>query len=302
MKLYNELLRNEMNGKHYLSKKKIQLLKAILENSIQYQEEWTMLQEKNLGIVRSNAKFEGYAMFDVLVRGPATFGGYANSILTSLQHSKKFGVPPKPRATRQVSSKTIATVWPPRYGIKENLEAFGMTGEMVCSDIDDTLNPLQMTQDESIQHHSFQQPQEGESIKEQIPSVAAVLAPGNFDAPTDLLCELFIKGRVCVYKPNPINDATVGVLIKIFEPCISRGYVSFIPSSIPSAKALVQHKQVQEIILTGSQSTLDRIKWGGLTRGARTQQEESNSNQQYPNLCRIGSCHSLDNCSRTTME
>jgi acyl-CoA reductase-like NAD-dependent aldehyde dehydrogenase len=254
--------------------RKIKLLEELLENAIEYKDEWVSCQEKKLGIDPKNP-LHGYAHFDVMAKGPATFGGYANGILTSLKHSKKHATPPKPTYTRRVGNKTIATVWPSRFNVLEYFEAFGMTAEMVCHH-DGGDEPLQQTQEESIQEHY------------RTNRCAAILGPGNFDAPTDLLCELFIKGRVCVYKPNPINDASVNVLKKILEPLIKLGYVAFVPETVPAAKALVQHDQVQEIVLTGSQQTLNKIKWGNTLEEQERNQQKNTPINPTPVCAELG--------------
>jgi acyl-CoA reductase-like NAD-dependent aldehyde dehydrogenase len=255
--------------------RKIKLLEQLLENAREYKDEWVSCQEKKLGIDPNNP-LHGYGHFDVTAKGPATFGGYANGILTSLKHSKKHGTPPKPTSTRRVGDKTIATVWPSRFSVLESLEAFGMTAEMVCHGGGDGDEPLQQTQEEAIQEHYRNN------------RCAAILGPGNFDAPTDLLCELFIKGRVCVYKPNPINEASVDVLKKIMEPVIALGYVAFVPETIPAAKALVQHDQVQEIVLTGSQATLDKIKWGNTLEEQERNKGKNTPINQTPVCAELG--------------
>eukprot|EP00980_Cylindrotheca_fusiformis_P002489 scaffold585_cov97-Cylindrotheca_fusiformis.AAC.3 len=229
--------------------RKIKLLEQILANGRKYRDEWVTRQEKKMGIDVSSNPMHGYARFDMLSRGPAIFGGYANGILNSLKHSRKYSIPPKPTSIRQLGDKTIATVWPGPYAMLDSLEAFGMTGELVCRTPSNG-ESLQKTQEESILDHY----QENTCV--------AILAAGNFDAPSDLLNELFINGRVCVYKPNPINEASVPVLKKILEPVVSLGYVEFIPQSIYAAQTLVKHEQVQGIVLIGSKATHDKIKWG----------------------------------------
>lgn len=254
--------------------RKIELLEQILKNGIQHKDEWVACQEQKFGIDAKKNPLHGYAHFDMLTRGPATFGGYANGILTSMKHSKKYGTPPSPVGTRKVGNKTVATVWPARFDLLDTLEAFGMKGEMVCSDSNDS--SLQQTQEEAIQAHYQEN------------KCAAILAPGNFDAPTDLLCELFINGRVCAYKPNPINEASIDVLKKIFEPLIALGYVAFCPESVAAAKALVTHEQVQEIVLTGSKATLDKILWGNTPQEQEENQEKNTPINTTPVCAELG--------------
>ncbi|CAJ1937494.1 unnamed protein product [Cylindrotheca closterium] len=288
---------------------KIKLLEQIIQNTIQYRNEWVACHQSNLLFAHidnddddddddpsssTNDKItrrtrlmnnHGYAMVDILVRGPATLGSYANGILDSLKHNiqknNNDGRPPPPVSTRTVGGgprisrhgvvieddvenengfypeKIVATVWPSPWSLTQSLEAFGMKAEMVC-DVQDSAM-LQQTHDSYVQEHN------SKLLVSNNKNVgcSAILAAGNFDAPTDLLCELFIKGRVCVYKANPINEASIPILKKILKPLLDLGYVEFSPStSIEAAQALVEHQGIQEIVFTGSKATLDRIVWG----------------------------------------
>jgi hypothetical protein len=253
--------------------RKIKLLEQLLENAKEHKDEWVSCQEKKLGIDPKNP-LHGYGHSDVTSKGPATFGGYANGILTSLKHSKKHGTPPQPTSTRRVGDKTIATVWPSRFSVLESLEAFGMTAEMVCHGDE----PLQQTQEEAIQEHYRNN------------RCAAILGPGNFDAPTDVLCELFTKGRVCVYKPNPINEASVDVLKKILEPVNSSGKSPRPTRSSPRNR----------LDRVSSDPRQDQV--GKYTGRTKTQQTEKYSNQSNSCLCRIGRCDSMDHCPWSSMD
>ena len=237
---------------------KIQLLEQILANAIRHKDEWVLSQQASKGVLDPTSKSShGYGLMSITVSGPATLGGHLNVILQALKHChKNNGRPPKPAHTRTIGgdesgnkTKTIATIWPSsKYDIMENLEAFGMTGELVLDD-DGNSSALQYSYDEAMSQH---QNEEG--------NVTAVLAAGNFDAPIDLLCQLFIKGHVCVYKPNPINDTSVELLKRILDPILELGYVAFVPTSIESGTSLVQHPKVNEVVFTGSKSTLDKIE------------------------------------------
>ena len=231
---------------------KYELLRQVLENAHQHKEEWIACQENQKG-VNPNNPLHGYGSLDIMVGGPATFGAYANGILTSLEYAiqNDAQAPPPPISTKQVGDRTIATVWPRSNNLVQSLEAFGMTAEIVC-DVKEDDEPLQ----DSFGTTSTSNNKSG--------GVAAILAAGNFDAPTDLLSQLFIKGRVCICKPNPINTVSIPILEKILEPLISASYVTIFPdpNNLSATKELLQHPDIDEIVLTGSKATLDKIVWG----------------------------------------
>jgi acyl-CoA reductase-like NAD-dependent aldehyde dehydrogenase len=223
---------------------KVDLLENVISNAFDYKDEWLLQNQQSKGVDPQN-DLHGYGELDILVQGPATFGGYAHAILASLKYClQNQGKPPPPTNTKRIGKqKRLASVWPSKWNLLEHIEAFGMTGELVCS----------ITSGEEVQD-KYDEATSTDS------GVAVILAPGNFDAPTDLLCQLFIKGRVCVYKPHPINKSSVNVLEKILHPLVQRGYIAIVDDSKETAQQLTASPLIKEIVLTGSSSTLEKIQ------------------------------------------
>jgi acyl-CoA reductase-like NAD-dependent aldehyde dehydrogenase len=145
-----------------------------------------------------------------------------------------------------------------------------MTGELILSG----------NEKESIQQQTFEEVLVG--------GVAGVLGAGNFDAPTDVLNQLFLKGRVCVYKPNPVNQQVIPVLEKILKPLIDAGYLAMVKGGATVGSALVSHEALDEIVLTGSIDTLNKIQWGA---SANEQEENKLGNTpivQTPIVAELG--------------
>jgi aldehyde dehydrogenase (NAD(P)+) len=260
---------------------KIDLLKQIIANAIRYKDEWVALTHEARGVSPNKNVLHGYGHLDILVGGPGTFGSYANGILTSLKEiSRTGGVPPRPIALRTTTNgKTIATVWPDNF--LDSLEAFGMTGELVLpgdsSDIE-----------EGVPSPSVQQTFDEVSVG----GVAAVLAAGNFDAPVDLLDQLFLKGRVCVYKPNPVTQDSIDVLEKILEPLITLGYVAFVKGGVLVGSVLVQNEALDQIVLTGSAETLNKVQWGSTPKEQEENKRTNNPIIQTPICSELGAVNS----------
>jgi acyl-CoA reductase-like NAD-dependent aldehyde dehydrogenase len=274
---------------------KIALLKRILTNVIRFEHEWNAVALAARGIsntnnnrtsscsrsIRSRSKKnmdddrQGCARADVMTVGPATLGAYLNGLIASLQHcsldANGIMMPPAPLAVRVVStddddekqSKLIVTVWPRTW--LDKLEAVGLKGELVvvvdndkndhaasASNHSTTMNSLQM----SLQQQSKMQSCGGERGG----NVAGILGAGNVNAPIEVLCEMFLHGRVVVYKPNPVNQAQVNVLCKIFEPLVAPGYLEFVVGDAETGAALVSNRLLDQVVLTGSVATLEKIK------------------------------------------
>ena len=103
--------------------------------------------------------------------------------------------------------------------------------------------------------------------------VSLVLGAGNVASipPTDAIYKMFVEGKVCLIKMNPVN-AHVGPFIeKAFKDAIDRGLCAVCYGGADVGKYLVEHAGVDEIHITGSDKTHDLMVWGppGPEREAR---------------------------------
>ena len=100
-----------------------------------------------------------------------------------------------------------------------------------------------------------------------------VLGAGNITAipAMDVITKMFNEGSVCLLKLNPVN-AYVGPFIEqAFAEPIARGYLAVAYGGVEEGAYLAQHRDIDEIHLTGSAGTYDSIVWGppGPEREAR---------------------------------
>ena len=109
-------------------------------------------------------------------------------------------------------------------------------------------------------------------------SVAVILGAGNVASipPTDTLHKLFVEGRVCVLKMNPVNEYVGPLLERAFAPLIERGYLEIAYGGGDVGKYLVEHALVDDIHITGSDKTHDLIVWGppGAERDRRKREHD----------------------------
>jgi acyl-CoA reductase-like NAD-dependent aldehyde dehydrogenase len=108
--------------------------------------------------------------------------------------------------------------------------------------------------------------------------VSLVLGAGNVASipPTDAIYKMFVEGKVCLIKMNPVN-AHVGPFIeKAFKDAVDRGLVAVCYGGADVGKYLVEHAGVDEIHITGSDKTHDMMVWGppGPEREARKAKKE----------------------------
>lgn len=94
--------------------------------------------------------------------------------------------------------------------------------------------------------------------------VCAVLGGGNVNSipPTDCLYKLFVEGTACVLKMNPVNAYLGPFLERAFAPLAARNVLAVVYGGAEEGAALVQHPDVDEVHITGSDKTHDALMWG----------------------------------------
>lgn len=276
--------------------KKTNYLQKILSNTILYQDEWNRAAEKSRGIAapspnesRKNAQ-QGCARADVMTAGPATMGSYCNILLKYLHFCASHkGMPPPPRSIRQVKrrngngcssddddshqARTIVKLWP--ESVLDKLEAVGLKGELVLEGTPDQV------QQESI-------------FDANVGGVAGILGAGNFNAPIELLCEMFLKGRVCIFKPNPVNQEQFKVLAKILNPLVKEGYLNFVVGGSDVGAALVEDAKVDHVVLTGSAATYEKIKPLLKVKPQEEEEDKDKENDKPPSILDLGGAASVE--------
>jgi len=93
--------------------------------------------------------------------------------------------------------------------------------------------------------------------------VMVVLGAGNQNmlCYTDVLHGLFAQNCVVYLKHHPLREYLDGILRRLLQPLISRGYVDM-GMDTQDSKKLVYHPQVTRVHLTGGKATHDAIVWG----------------------------------------
>jgi aldehyde dehydrogenase (NAD(P)+) len=94
--------------------------------------------------------------------------------------------------------------------------------------------------------------------------VCAVLGAGNVNSipPADCLYKLFVEGTACVLKMNPVNAYLGPFLEQAFAPLIRRSVFAVVYGGAEEGAALIQHPDVDEVHITGSDKTHDALLWG----------------------------------------
>jgi aldehyde dehydrogenase (NAD(P)+) len=108
--------------------------------------------------------------------------------------------------------------------------------------------------------------------------VSLVLGAGNVASipPMDVLYKMFVEGRVCILKMNPVNEYLGPYLEQAFKPMIDAGYLAIVYGGAEVGSYLCYHRQVDDVHITGSDKTHDLIVWGqpGAERERRKREKD----------------------------
>lgn len=101
--------------------------------------------------------------------------------------------------------------------------------------------------------------------------VALVLGAGNIAAisPLDALQKLFSEHQVVILKMNPVNDYLTEYLNAALKPLVDLGVLRIVKGGADVGAYLCNHPDVEEIHITGAESSHDIIVWGPGEEGAR---------------------------------
>ncbi len=94
--------------------------------------------------------------------------------------------------------------------------------------------------------------------------VSLILGAGNVSSipPMDVLSKLFVEGYVCLLKMNPVNEWAGPIFERALGPLVSAGYLRIVYGGGDVGAYLVNHDAIDDVHITGSDQTHDRIVWG----------------------------------------
>lgn len=101
--------------------------------------------------------------------------------------------------------------------------------------------------------------------------LALVLGAGNVAAitPLDVLHKLYLENQVVLLKMNPVNDYLTDHYKIALKSFIDAGFLRIVKGDARGGAYLCDHPQVEELHITGAESTHDAIVWGTGAEGAK---------------------------------
>src|SRR5919198_1341225 len=83
--------------------------------------------------------------------------------------------------------------------------------------------------------------------------VCLVLGAGNVNSipPGDVVTKMFVEGKVCVLKMNPVNAYMGPLLEEAFADAIAAGFLAIVYGGAEEGDYLARHASVDEVHVTG---------------------------------------------------
>jgi hypothetical protein len=120
--------------------------------------------------------------------------------------------------------------------------------------------------------------------------IALILGAGNINSiPTwDVLTKMFVEGKVCILKLNPVNAYLGPFLEEAFSDAIARDFLAIVYGGIEEGSYLVHHNDIDEAHLTGSDRTYESIVWGASEEERRRRKAERHPLVNKPVTAELG--------------
>jgi hypothetical protein len=225
---------------------KIELLKAMMSPLSAVSHDWVRAACRAKGIA-----FDSASAGEEWLAGPAPTARNVRLLIDSLTHISRSGRPPLGRRVRTSAGGALEVEVLPAGGwdpvLYKNLSCWVR---------------LQPGIDEAAarerQAGFYQRGGEPEG------KVALILGAGNVSSipVMDVLYKMFVEGSVCVLKVNPVNEWVAPFLERGLEPLVSRGFLRIVTGGGDVGAYLCEHRDVDEVHITGSDKTHDLIVWG----------------------------------------
>ncbi len=123
-----------------------------------------------------------------------------------------------------------------------------------------------------------------------ISGISAVLGAGNVSSipVTDSLNRILFEGRRVVLKMNPVNEYLAPIFEKAFAPLIRENLLAIVTGGADVGTELINHPHVNDVHITGSEATHDKIVWGTTAEEARQRKQNNDPVLTKPVTSELG--------------
>lgn len=121
-------------------------------------------------------------------------------------------------------------------------------------------------------------------------AVTLVLGAGNLASipALDILNKMFVLGRACLLKMNPVNEYLGPIFERVFAPLIEQGFLAICYGGADVGTYLCEHALIDEVHITGSAATYERILWGEPGASAQARREANTPKLTKPITGELG--------------
>ncbi len=217
----------------------INILNSLKTGFIAVAEKWVEL----------NVKAKSAPSAEEWLAGPYLILKYLNYLAISLEHIAEGKIPYVPgKIKHRPSGKLALEVFPVK--IWDSLLFNGISAELWLN--------------EKVSEQNLSANQAKAYTTTITGKVVAVLSAGNVSSigPLDLLTKMFVERKVVIFKLHPINSYLYPLLERALRRVIEEGYLRIILGDAEVGKYVVEHNLVDEIHLTGAESTFYKIVFG----------------------------------------
>ena len=251
-----ELQQNKDNWISVSIEDRIELLEEINRNLLRISDRWINVSMKAKGIPRSSSG-EGEEWM-ILAKAFRTI----RLLKRSLHDIKKHGYPKIPFSISNVKNgQYVAKVFP--YNWIDQLLFQKMSAEVWLK--------KGITSEEI-----FSKQAEIYKKKNQTGGVCLVLAAGNVSdlSIVEPLYKLFVENKIIVYKTNPVNNYLGPLLQECYQSLIEKNFLRIVYGGVEESSYLSHNNNIDEIHLTGSDTTYEAIVFGAGKEGQENKQKK----------------------------
>jgi acyl-CoA reductase-like NAD-dependent aldehyde dehydrogenase len=185
------------------------------------------------------------------ISGPWAVLYALNRYIRTLREIERFGTPqiaPK-RVRSRPDGQVVVDVFP--YGPYDSILLSGVRAEVWMQP---GVTPATLSETTAVWYKR----------RNHQPRVALVLGAGNIAAipPLDVLYKMIADGAVCILKMNPVNEYLGPIFEDALKPLVDEGFLRFAYGGAEVGKILCENDLVDEIHITGSDKTHDKIVFG----------------------------------------
>jgi aldehyde dehydrogenase (NAD(P)+) len=226
-------------------REKAALLREVLPLLVRASRAWVEAGCKAKGI-RADSPLSGEEWF----AGPLVTARNVRLLASSLEQIASSGRPPLGRSVKKRPDGRVEVDIFPAGGFDPALYRGLSCSALLQPGIDEAKAREKQA--------SFYQKKDPEGL------VSLVLGAGNVSSipPTDALYKMFVDGSVCVLKMNPVNEWAGPFIEQAFAPLVSRNFMRVVYGGGDVGEYLTTHAGIDDIHITGSNRTHDRIVWG----------------------------------------